>query len=273
MADEFVVQILKSINLPQEIIDYFKDQEINEHAFKSLNESIVKELIPTKIGYRSSVWCKITDLNKLTDSSIASESNIDYNIFSDENFNKILMTNDISSCSFNYNDSQIVEKDLIVQEQPPSEGFNNNIEQISEQKDILAIPINNMSDGTTKVIDVFKIFLEQPNVFKIITNNLKELFSTNGDIVSSMVLCNIWKERRNNFPSKIILPFLLYFDDSETNNPLGSHAGKKKMGAVYNSLSPCLPYEFSSTLDYIFLALIFNSLDRIEFGNFAIFQK
>jgi len=24
MADEFVVQILKSINLPQEIIDYFK---------------------------------------------------------------------------------------------------------------------------------------------------------------------------------------------------------------------------------------------------------
>jgi len=34
-----------------------------------------------------------------------------------------------------------------------------------------------------------------------------------------------------------------------------------------------LPYEFSSTLDYIFLALIFNSLDRTEFGNFAIFQK
>lgn len=47
----------------------------------------------------------------------------------------------------------------------------------------------------------------------------------------------------------------------------------KKMGAVYISLSPCLPYEFSSTLDYIFLALIFNSLDRTEFGNFAIFQK
>lgn len=76
--------------------------------------------------------------------------------------------------------------------------------------------------------EVFKIFLEQPNVFKIITNNLKELFSTNGDIVSSLVQCNIWKERRNNFPSKIILPFLLYFDDYETNNPLGSHAGKTK---------------------------------------------
>lgn len=76
--------------------------------------------------------------------------------------------------------------------------------------------------------EVFKIFLEQPNVFKIITNNLKELFSTNGDIICSLVQCNIWKEKRNNFPSKIILPFLLYFDDYETNNPLGSHAGKKK---------------------------------------------
>jgi len=49
----------------------------------------------------------------------------------------------------------LVEKDLNVQEQqPPSEGLDNNIEQISEQKEILGIPINDMSDGTTKVIDV-----------------------------------------------------------------------------------------------------------------------
>jgi len=120
---------------------------------------------------------------------------------------------------------------------------------------------------------VFKIFLEQPNVFKIITNNLKKLFSSNGDIICSLVQCNIWKENRKNYPSKIIIPYLLYFDDYETNNPLGSHAGKKKLGAIYIYLSPCLPYEFSSTLDYIFLALIFNSLDRTEFGNSRIFQK
>lgn len=49
----------------------------------------------------------------------------------------------------------LVEKDLNVQEQqPPSEGLDNNIEQIFEQKEILGIPINYMSDGTTKVIDV-----------------------------------------------------------------------------------------------------------------------
>lgn len=52
------------------------DQKINEHALKSLNESMVKELIPTKIGYRFSVWRKITDLNKLTDSSIAVSNNL-----------------------------------------------------------------------------------------------------------------------------------------------------------------------------------------------------
>jgi hypothetical protein len=51
----------------------------------------------------------------------------------------------------------LVEKDLIVQEKPPSESFDNNIEQISEQKEILAIFINDMSDGTTKVIDVVTV--------------------------------------------------------------------------------------------------------------------
>ncbi|CAI6367011.1 unnamed protein product [Macrosiphum euphorbiae] len=39
--------------------------------------------------------------------------------------------------------------------------------------------------------EVLKIFLEQPNVFEIITNNLEKLFSSNGDIICSLVQCNI----------------------------------------------------------------------------------
>jgi len=56
------------------------EQEINEYAFKSLTESMVKELLPTKIGYRSSVLRKVNDLNnpKLTSSNIAVSIKISY---------------------------------------------------------------------------------------------------------------------------------------------------------------------------------------------------
>jgi len=56
------------------------DQEINEHAFKSLTESMVKELLPTKIDYRYSVLREITDLNNpiLTNSNIAVSIKIIY---------------------------------------------------------------------------------------------------------------------------------------------------------------------------------------------------
>ncbi|KAF0769830.1 Uncharacterized protein FWK35_00006347 [Aphis craccivora] len=57
------------------------------------------------------------------------------------------------------------------------------------------------------------------------------------------------KKKIINQPNKIILPYFLYFDDYETNNPLGTHAGLKKLGAVYISFTPCFLPEFSSSLN------------------------
>jgi len=51
---------------------------------------------------------------------------------------------------------------------------------------------------------------------------------------------------------------------------LGGHAGNNKMGATYFSL-PCIPPQFFSKLDNIFLTLLFNEKDRIEFGNKSAF--
>ena len=65
-------------------------------------------------------------------------------------------------------------------------------------------------------------------------------------------------------------PILLYFDEFETGNPLGSHAGIHKLGGVYISI-PCLPPRLSSQLSFIFLAYLFHSSDRITFGNFITF--
>ena len=81
------------------------------------------------------------------------------------------------------------------------------------------------------------------------------------------------KKKIVNQPNKIIIPYFWYFDDYETNNPLGTHAGIKKLGAVYISFTPCLSPEFSSSLNNIFLALLFNSLDRKQFLNKMTFKQ
>jgi len=40
--------------------------------------------------------------------------------------------------------------------------------------------------------------------------------------------------------STVRFPLILHFDDYEPNNPLGSHAGRGKCGAVHLWI-PCLP--------------------------------
>lgn len=47
----------------------------------------------------------------------------------------------------------------------------------------------------------------------------------------------------------------------------------KKLGAVYVSFGSCIPSEFQSSLNYIFLALLFIANDRKEFGNTNIFKE
>jgi len=81
----------------------------------------------------------------------------------------------------------------------------------------------------------------------------------------------LWKNLSHNFYDKLVLPLIIYYDEFETNNPLGGHAGVHKMGAVYFSL-PCMPPEARSKLDIIFLTLLFLNKDREVYGNEATFR-
>jgi len=56
------------------------------------------------------------------------------------------------------------------------------------------------------------------------------------------------------------------------NNPLGSHAGVQKLGAVYVLLA-CLLSELSSTLDNIILTSLFKTDTKKSFGNLAVFKN
>lgn len=61
---------------------------------------------------------------------------------------------------------------------------------------------------------------------------------------------------------------MLYFDDFESNNPLGPKSGK--LGVIYAQLL-CLPPECQFTSDNIFIVLIFESIKRKAFGPRKIF--
>lgn len=68
-----------------------------------------------------------------------------------------------------------------------------------------------------------------------------------------------------------MLPLILYFDDYDTNKELKTHTGVHKLGATYCKIA-CLPPEFQSSLENIFLVNLFHSSDKI-FGNVNVFRK
>lgn len=82
---------------------------------------------------------------------------------------------------------------------------------------------------------------------------------------------SFWQSRRVLHGDKLVMPFFLQIDDFEPLNALGSHSSIHKLGAAYVSL-PCLPKHYQSQLSSIFMALLYHSSDRVEFGNRIIYE-
>ena len=64
--------------------------------------------------------------------------------------------------------------------------------------------------------------------------------------------CELWKKKKELYPNESLIPYLIYLDDIELNNPLGSHAKTDSTCFFYYSF-PCLPY-VESKCENIFLA-------------------
>lgn len=119
-----------------------------------------------------------------------------------------------------------------------------------------------------------KQFLELPDVFNTIINYQDQLLKNynydGSEPLYNIVNGSLWE--KVCCKTKQILPLiLLYFDELETGNALGSHAGCYKLGAVYFSIAT-IPPIFATRLENIFLCYLFHSSDRVTFGNRAVFQ-
>ncbi|KAL4710284.1 hypothetical protein ACJJTC_003564 [Scirpophaga incertulas] len=134
---------------------------------------------------------------------------------------------------------------------------NNSTVMVMKNKKICVLPIK----------DNLRLFLESPGVYDTIIKYQTEL-SNEKDVIRNVVQGKMWYDLHE----KHRIPLIVYFDDLETGNPLGSHSGKNKIGVVYISVA-LIPPEYSSRLENIFLATLFYSNDRNLVGNKAIFES
>lgn len=164
--------------------------------------------------------------------------------------------------------SDLKEKDLF--KYPIEHTVNNEVTETVRG----GIPVLNAAPAKAYILDLkfqFQKFFELPNVLSICQKNYEKL-------ISEERLCNfingkVFKEKMKNFSNdQIVIPFVLYFDDFEVNNPLGSHAGNDSICAIYYSF-PTLPQHLLSSLKYIFVAGFIKSKYIKEQGNSACFYK
>lgn len=131
---------------------------------------------------------------------------------------------------------------------------------------------NNSFQGVVMPIKFqIKSFFETSNILQTTIENMN--FLKNNQSYCNFINGSVWKKiERNYFNSKqILIPYFLYFDDFEINNPLSSHAGEHKLCGGYYSF-PTIPSQYNSQLSTIFLACIFKTKDHQFFGNDITFN-
>ncbi|KAK3926396.1 Bifunctional lysine-specific demethylase and histidyl-hydroxylase NO66 [Frankliniella fusca] len=112
-----------------------------------------------------------------------------------------------------------------------------------------------------------------PGVLRSVLDNYEYLMNTVSP-VSNIVQCRLWKNHiQPRYAGKTVLPLNAYFDDTEPDNALGSHAGDHKLGTVYYNC-PVIPQKYLSLLKNIFVSAIFLSDDRdVVNGNHKVFHN
>lgn len=141
-------------------------------------------------------------------------------------------------------------------------------------------PSNNISikkyEFASKIISTqdlfYKLFNNTPYLLKII-DYINQINLKDNSFIYNFMQSPLFKNMSANIttPDSLCLPLLIYYDDFEVNNPLGSHATAKKLGGIYMKIG-CLPPYMQSKLSSTFLLMLFYTEDKKEFGNNRLFQ-
>lgn len=127
--------------------------------------------------------------------------------------------------------------------------------EVSKQETVSLMPINFQ----------IKSFFELPHVFEKLQSNTENI-KKDGRL-NHFINGKLWKSKLQHFSKDdVVIPYHLHIDDTQTNNPLGTHTTNGDQTCVYYSF-PTMPNEYSSRLENIFTALVFESRLSLDFGN------
>lgn len=119
-------------------------------------------------------------------------------------------------------------------------------------------------------IDIlFQRFLELPGVWNTIKLYMDKSESTEG--ITSFLNAQLWLDTKAKYPGKFIMPLMLYSDDVEMNNPLGSRKGVNKICGTYCKMLG-IPPQYSSMLENIFVVQFHKSHDQRDYGDKHIWR-
>ena len=172
---------------------------------------------------RTNVFTIAESTKLLLDSKSGATTNCFENLDSEYKFQKALKSLDLwaqpSKCVLDY--SETVTK------------FRNND----------TIKMKSIDCQVISLKSLFKMVLSVPHILEIAKQYMSSKSDTLGDAKDGYLL--------EDLPENVF-PFILFFDEIETGNPLGSHKGVHKMGMIYVSLR-CFPPHLYSKLCNIFL--------------------
>ena len=116
--------------------------------------------------------------------------------------------------------------------------------------------------------EIIQVYLQQPGMMHSILQNCNK--ESNEGIVESYRDGTFYKERFcEDGDLDLVLPVILYSDDWEPSNPLGSKKGLHKMCGFYLSFL-CIPRKHQSRLCNILLVALAKSLDIGKYGIDAV---
>ncbi|CAH1115891.1 unnamed protein product [Psylliodes chrysocephalus] len=149
-------------------------------------------------------------------------------------------------------------------------------QDVSKKNNITSLVLKQRTCTFIPVSQTLKQFMAIPGVLESIQKYQNEsyvskFYEPQGALYKNILNGSLWEEILQSTQGSTHIPLIIYYDDLETSNPLGSHAGVYKVGAVYFSIAS-IPPSYMSRLENIFITLIFHSQERIEFGNKAIFN-
>lgn len=132
--------------------------------------------------------------------------------------------------------------------------------------DKVLVEVDNIKGQFVPLRKILKVFLELPNVFNVIKNVLS--ITSCEDFFADYIHRSHWQKKKNLFGEKLVIPLFIFYD-FEVDKKIGPHSAK--LSAVYVKIARLLS-EFQGFLNNIFLALLFNTSDRINYKNKRTFR-